>query len=56
MRRLIFPAVFFALLLASTSWSQQLSTRLTNKDVIDMVGLGFSDCAYTDRQQVPFRM
>ena len=43
MRRLIFPAVFFVLLLASTTWSQQLSTRLTNKDVIDMVGLGLSD-------------
>jgi len=43
MRRLLFPAVFFVLLLASTSWSQQLSTRLTNKDVIDMVSLGLSD-------------
>jgi hypothetical protein len=43
MRRLIFPAVFFVLLFASTTWSQQLSTRLTNKDVIDMVGLGLSD-------------
>ena len=43
MRRLIFPAVFLILLLASTTWSQQLSTRLTNKDVIDMVGLGLSD-------------
>ena len=43
MRRLIFPAVFFVFLLASTTWSQQLSTRLTNKDVIDMVGLGLSD-------------
>jgi hypothetical protein len=43
MRRLIFPAVFLVLLLASTTWSQQLSTRLTNKDVIDMVGLGLSD-------------
>ena len=43
MRRLIFPAVFLALLFASTAWSQQLSTRLTNKDVIDMVGLSLSD-------------
>ena len=43
MRRLIFPAVFLVLLLASTSRSQQLSTRLTNKDVIEMVTLGLSD-------------
>ena len=43
MRRRIFPALFFVLLLASTSLSQQLATRLTNKDVIDMVGLGLSD-------------
>lgn len=43
MRRLIFPSVLFILLLASTTWSQQLSTRLTNKDVIDMVGVGLSD-------------
>ena len=43
MRRLLFPAVLFVLLLASSSWSQQLATRLTNKDVIDMVGLGLSD-------------
>src|SRR5271168_637254 len=34
-------AVF--LLLASTTWSQQLGKRITNKDVIDMVGLGLSD-------------
>jgi hypothetical protein len=43
MRRLLFPAVFIVLLLASTSWSQQLTSRMTNKDVIDMVGLGLSD-------------
>ena len=43
MRRLIFPVVFLVLLLASTLRSQQLSTRLTNKDVIDMVTLGLSD-------------
>ena len=43
MRRLIFPAVLFSLLLAATSWSQQLSTRLTNKDVIEMASLGLSD-------------
>lgn len=43
MRRLIFPAVFFVLLLASTAQGQQLSSRLTNKDVIDMTSLGLSD-------------
>ena len=43
MRRLFFPAVFFVLLLAPATWSQQLATRLTNKDVVDMVGLGLSD-------------
>jgi hypothetical protein len=31
------------LLLASTTWSQQLGKRITNKDVIDMVALGLSD-------------
>jgi hypothetical protein len=31
------------LLLASTAWSQQLGKRITNKDVIDMAGLGLSD-------------
>jgi hypothetical protein len=31
------------LLLASTTWSQQLGKRITNKDVIDMAGLGLSD-------------
>jgi hypothetical protein len=35
-------AVLF-LLLASTTWSQQLGKRITNKDVIDMAGLGLSD-------------
>jgi hypothetical protein len=35
-------AVFF-LLLVSTTWSQQLNKRLTNKDVIDMTALGLSD-------------
>ena len=43
MRRLIFPAVFLLLILSSTSWSQQLSARLTNKDVIDMAASGLSD-------------
>ncbi len=31
------------LLLASTTWSQPLSKRITNKDVIDMAALGLSD-------------
>ena len=31
------------LLLASTTWSQPLSKRIVNKDVIDMVALGLSD-------------
>jgi hypothetical protein len=31
------------LLLATTAWSQQLSKRITNKDVIDMTALGLSD-------------
>src|ERR1700739_4889090 len=43
MRRQTVLATVLFLLLASTSRSQQLSTRLTNKDVIDMVGLGLSD-------------
>jgi hypothetical protein len=37
----LFAALF--LLLASTTWSQQLGKRITNKDVIDMAGLGLSD-------------
>ena len=41
-RRTSLLAALF-LLLASTTWSQQLSKRITNKDVIDMVGLGLSD-------------
>jgi hypothetical protein len=34
-------AVLF--LLASTTWSQQLGKRITNKDVIDMAAVGLSD-------------
>src|ERR1700731_3754807 len=30
-------------LLASTTWSQQLGKRITNKDVIDMTAIGLSD-------------
>jgi hypothetical protein len=37
----LFAALF--LLLASTAGSQQLGKRITNKDVIDMAGLGLSD-------------
>src|SRR5580704_8807379 len=43
MRRQTFLATFLFLVLSSTTWSQQLSTRITNKDVIDMAGLGLSD-------------
>src|SRR5580704_1336969 len=43
MRRQTFLATFLFLVLSSTTWSQQLSTRITNPDVIDMVGLGLSD-------------
>ena len=43
MRRQTFLATFLFLLLSSTTWSQQLSTRITNQEVIDMVGLGLSD-------------
>jgi hypothetical protein len=31
------------LLLASATWSQQLGKRITNKDVIDMAGVGLCD-------------
>jgi len=43
MRRQAFLATFLFLLLSSITWSQQLSARITNQDVIDMVGLGLSD-------------
>ena len=43
MRRQAFLTTFLFLLLSSTVWSQQLSTRITNQDVIDMVGLPLSD-------------
>jgi hypothetical protein len=33
----------FLLLLSGAAWSQQMSHRMTNKDVIDMVALGLSD-------------
>jgi hypothetical protein len=41
-RQFVLAAVLF-LLVSSTTWSQQLSTRITNQDVIDMAGLGLSD-------------
>jgi len=41
-RQTVLAAVLFLLLLSPT-WSQQLSTRITNQDVIDMAGLGLSD-------------
>jgi hypothetical protein len=43
MRRQTFLATFLFLLLSSTIWGQQLTARITNQDVIDMVGLGLSD-------------
>jgi hypothetical protein len=43
MRRLTSLLAALVLLFASTTWSQQLSKRITNKDVIDMAGLGLSD-------------
>jgi hypothetical protein len=43
MKRLTSLLAALFLLLASTTWSQQLGKRITNKDVIDMVGFGLSD-------------
>jgi hypothetical protein len=43
MRRLTYLALVLSLLLASTTLSQDLAKRITNKDVIDMVALGLSD-------------
>jgi hypothetical protein len=43
MRPQTFLATVLFLLLSSTTWSQQLSTRMTNQDVIAMEGLGLSD-------------
>jgi hypothetical protein len=44
MKRLTYLLAALFLVLVSTTWSQQqLSKRITNKDVIDMVGLGLSD-------------
>jgi hypothetical protein len=44
MKRLTSLLSALILLLASTTaWSQQLNKRITNQDIIDMVGLGLSD-------------
>jgi hypothetical protein len=43
MKRPLTLLVALFLLLASTTWSQQLGKRITNKDVIDMVALSLSD-------------
>jgi hypothetical protein len=43
MKRLPSLLAALFLLLVSTTWSQQLGKRITNKDVIDMAGLGLSD-------------
>ena len=41
-RRTFLLAALFLVILPAT-WSQQLGKRITNKDVVDMVGLGLSD-------------
>src|SRR5580698_1229723 len=43
MKRRIYLIATLFLLLVTTALSQQLGKRITNKDVIDMVGLGVSD-------------
>jgi hypothetical protein len=43
MRPLTYLATVLTLLLVSTTWSQDLAKRITNKDVIDMTALGLSD-------------
>ena len=43
MKRLTSLLAALFLLLASTTWSQQLSKRITDKDIIDMTALGLSD-------------
>ncbi|HWZ01016.1 MAG TPA: hypothetical protein VNX17_08050, partial [Edaphobacter sp.] len=43
MQRLTSLLAALFLLLASTTWSQQLGKRITNKDVIDMTSIGLSD-------------
>jgi len=43
MKRLTSLLAALFLLLASTTWSQQLSKRITDRDIIDMTTLGLSD-------------
>ncbi len=43
LRQLASRATILVLLLASTLWSQQLATRMTNREVIDLTALGLSD-------------
>jgi hypothetical protein len=43
MKRLTSLLAALFLLLVSTTWSQQLSKRITNKDVVDMTAAGLSD-------------
>jgi hypothetical protein len=43
MKRRTFLFTVLFLLIPPATWSQQLGKRITNKDVIDMVGLGLSD-------------
>jgi hypothetical protein len=43
MKRLTSLLAALLLLLTSTTWSQQLGKRITNKDVIDMTAVGLSD-------------
>jgi hypothetical protein len=43
MRRQTVLTAILLLLLSTITWSQQLSSRITNQEVIDMVGLGLSD-------------
>src|SRR5271156_5851910 len=43
MKRLISLLAALFLLISSATWCQQLGKRITDKDVIDMVGLGLSD-------------
>jgi hypothetical protein len=47
MKRQIVLSVVLLLGLPSITWSQQLTARITNQDVIDMAGLGLSDDVIT---------
>lgn len=43
MRKTACFVVLLYVLMASSAWSQEMARRLTNQDIIDMVGLGLSD-------------